>query len=400
MFLKNKLILWSPIIVLAISLIFSVTFLPSIHPVPKNLPIALVNEDSGVTLPNKAQMKMGDKVVKNIQQATHESKETSPVKWHVVKDSKKAMNGLNNRKYYAALIIPKDFSQKQASLQTPSPTPATMKILVNQGMNSSASAMAGQMLNGVVDKVNSMVRTQVLSGFEQKKGALSVKQATVLAEPIKKELVNVNAFGTHSANGNAPVSMFQPLWMASLIGAVLLFIATNKMAVSNRKEKLASLTKQLVTGIVFAAVVGFGLTWFAEGLLGLDIPFKTDTALFLSIAYLSFFLMISSVISWIGIKGVPIFALVLFFGVPLLSMAPEMMPDFYQDWIYPWLPMRFMVEGLRELFFFGKGLSWSHSVAVLSGIGLVSLVILFASSLKPMAKKEDIHQSAGELRTS
>ncbi|MGF6950427.1 ABC-type polysaccharide/polyol phosphate export permease [Neobacillus sp. B4I6] len=117
-------------------------------------------------------------------------------------------------------------------------------------------------------------------------------------------------------------------------------------------------------------------------MVGLHIPQSTDTALFLSITSFSFFLMISSVLSWLGIRSIALFALLLFFGAPLLSMAPEMMSPFYRDWIYSWLPMRFMIQGLRELFFFGKGLTWSSPVTTLLWIGVVSMVIILASALK------------------
>ena len=50
--------------------------------------------------------------------------------------------------------------------------------------------------------------------------------------------------------------------------------------------------------------------------------------------------------------------------------------------------MRFMIEGLREIFFFGKGLSWSTSVTVLVWIGIVSMVIILATALKRSAVKE------------
>jgi hypothetical protein len=97
--------------------------------------------------------------------------------------------------------------------------------------------------------------------------------------------------------------------------------------------------------------------------------------------------MISAVISFVGIKGIAIFALILFFGAPLLALAPEMMSPFYRDWVHSWLPMRFMVDGLRELFFFGKGLSWNDAVSTLTWIGLGSTIVILASVLKPGAVK-------------
>lgn len=62
MFFKNKLLLWSPIIILVVGLLFSLASLPSIHPVPRELPIALVNEDKGAALPDKSTINMGDQV--------------------------------------------------------------------------------------------------------------------------------------------------------------------------------------------------------------------------------------------------------------------------------------------------------------------------------------------------
>ena len=82
-------------------------------------------------------------------------------------------------------------------------------------------------------------------------------------------------------------------------------------------------------------------------MVGLNITNFTDTALFLSITSFSFFLMISAVLSLVGLKGL-VYLLSYFFGAPLLSLAPEMLSPFYQDWVYAWLPMRFMIEGLRE----------------------------------------------------
>ncbi len=43
----------------------------------------------------------------------------------------------------------------------------------------------------------------------------------------------------NSANGNSPISLFQPLWIASLASAAIIFIAISKMPVSSRKEKLS-----------------------------------------------------------------------------------------------------------------------------------------------------------------
>lgn len=383
---KNRIVLLSPIIALLVIFIFSLTLFPSVQVQPKNLPIAFVNEDQGFEVPNQPKMNMGQTIAEMIQKTSSSTIGGDPaVKWVEVKDAEEVQNGLNNQEYYAALVIPKDFSTKQASLRTQTPASPEVQIYINQGMNPAASAMAGQILNGVIDNMNNNVRTQLLEGFKTQGATLTPDQASKMASPIVKKVTNVNEIGPKSANGNAPVSLFQPLWMASIASAAVLFIVISKTTTSTRKENLVAKVTQIVMGAVVAVVVGFGLTWLADSMLGLHIPQFADTALFLTITFFSFFLLISAVMSWLGIKGIAIFALMLFFGAPLLALAPEMMSSFYRDWVYSWLPMRFMVEGLRELFFFGKGLSWNHALSSLTWIGLVSAIVILGSVLKPRA---------------
>lgn len=378
---KNKLLLLSPVIALLVVFIFSLTLFPTVQPQPKNLPIAIVNEDQGVEIPNQPKMNMGQTIVDNMKK-TSKSEEEPAVKWIEVKNEETLQNGLNDQEYYAALVIPKDFSTKQASLPTPQPSSPEVEIFINQGMNTAASTMAGQILNSVVDNMNNNVRKQILEGLKAKEATLTADQVSNVVTPITKKVINVNEIGKNSANGNSPISLFQPLWIASLASAAIIFIAISKMPVGTRKENFILKLKQIITGAVAAFVIGFGLTWIADGMVGLNISNFTDTALFLTITSFSFFLMISAVLSIVGLKGISIFALLLFFGAPLLSLAPEMLSPFYQDWVYTWLPMRFMIEGLREIFFFGKGLSWSTPVIVLIWIGAVSIVIILATALK------------------
>lgn len=108
-----------------------------------------------------------------------------------------------------------------------------------------------------------------------------------------------------------------------------------------------------------------------------------EMGLFISFSILAFFLMISAILSWTGIRGIVLFVLLLFFGAPLLALPAEFMNGFYRDWIHSWLPMRFMVDGLRELFFFGNGFEWNEPTAALFWISAGSLIVLLLSVLKP-----------------
>ncbi|MBS5910171.1 MAG: DUF3533 domain-containing protein [Paenibacillus macerans] len=382
---KNRLIVALPLIVIAAVFIFSLAIIPSINPVPHSLPIAIVNKDQGLTASN---VNMGETVMSEIQSATFANSDGEPaMKWIEVDSEQEVKAGLDNQEYYAALVIPRDFSEKQASLMTPDPSAPRVRIYVNQGMNASASSMAEEMLNQAISGINEEMRTELLTAFERQGAAISTKQAAALALPIVSEVTRVNAVGTHSANGNSPALMFQPLWMASLIGNVIFLLVKNKSNYANRNERLRANIVQVLWGAVLALASGFSLAWFAER-WGLHIPHFTDTALFLAIAYLVFFLMIAAVFSWVGFKGMIIFVLFLFIGAPLLSFAPELLSSFYRDWILSWLPMRFMIDGLRELFFFGQGLRMNHPTFALIWIGACGLLVLLASAFKRSRKPE------------
>jgi YhgE/Pip-like protein len=386
---KNKLAVFSPVIALLVIFIFSLTLFPSVQITPKNLPIAIANEDQGIEIPNQAKMNLGQTIVDNVEKASSSASGEEPaVKWVQVNSLEEVQKGLDNQEYYGALVIPADFSAKQASLSSAAPVSPEVQILINQGMNTAASTAAGQILNSVVDNINTNVRTQILQGFTAQGATLTVEQAYSLATPIVKNVSNVNETGTNSASGNSPVSLFQPLWMASLVSSAVIFLAVRKTKTATWQAALNVKLIQIGMGAVVALFAGFGLTWLADHLVGLHIPQFMDTALFISIACFSFFLMISAVMSVVGLKGIMVFTLMLFFGAPLLALAPEMMSSFYRDWIHPWLPMRFMIDGLRRIFFFGEGLSWNTALSSLTWIGLGGIVVILASVLKPQAVQE------------
>src|SRR5690625_3701840 len=182
---KNKLVLALPLIALGIIFIFSLTLFPTVQPEPENLPIAIVNEDEGIEIPNQPAMNMGLTFVEKIQESTEASDGEEPlVKWIEVGSNDEVQEGMNNQKYYGALVIPKDLSEKQASLQTPEPSTPELQIFINQGMNMPASTMVREVLNGVVDNMNNNVRQQMLDAFEEQDEKLTIQQADILTEPI------------------------------------------------------------------------------------------------------------------------------------------------------------------------------------------------------------------------
>lgn len=55
----------------------------------------------------------------------------------------------------------------------------------------------------------------------------------------------------------------------------------------------------------------------------------------------------------------------MFFSMAAVQMAPEMMPQFYQDYIISWLPLHIYADGLREVLFFSHNVINSYSVSLI-----------------------------------
>jgi YhgE/Pip-like protein len=388
---KQKQAILAPILVLVVAIIFSLTLASSVNPTPKNLPIAIVNEDQGIQVPSKGNVNIGDMMVSKINELSKTNNGAQPaIKWIQVSSEEKVRRGLNNQKYYAALILPNDLSKNQTSLKTANPSAITIKILVNQGKNTNGATMASQMLAHLVENLNLNMHTEIFNELKKNVSQVSVNQAEVLANPIITKIENVNAIGTHTANGNAPVSLITPLWMSSLIGAVIVFLAKKKTQTSNPIGKLKVIFEQLILGIILSFLIGFGITLMAKW-IGFTLPNFLDVALYLTISYFCFHIMISAVMSWIGFGGVGIFALIFFFSGSLIGMPKELLPAFSKDWIYSWVPMRFSADGLREIFYFDKGLSMSHPISIIIWIGIISVIVLSLSAFKQ--QKEELNQT-------
>ncbi|MDF2837579.1 MAG: hypothetical protein K0Q63_3219 [Paenibacillus sp.] len=385
--LNNKLLLASPLIAMLVLTVFVLTLYPSATMKPVSMPVAIVNLDEGAALPNGSELKAGEQLAGQMKQASEADAggEPSPVKWVSLESAELAKSGLDNREYYAALIIPADFSAKQVSLRSPEPSQPELEVLVNQGMNATAAGMITGTVNGMIGQMNGAIGAGLVQELEAGGVMLKPSQAAIVAAPIKAQIVNVNETGPSAARGNAPISLFQPIWMASIAAAAIGTLAAGKAGrtVASRSGNLTNKLMQAGVGAVAAVLSGYLVTWLADRFLELGVPSVADMGLFISLAIFAFYLMISAVLSWTGIRGIVLFVLLLFFGAPLLSLPPEFMNGFYRDFVHAWLPMRFMVDGLRELFFFGDGFEWNASTAALVWIGTGGLIVLLLSALKP-----------------
>ena len=119
------------------------------------VPIAVTNEDEGTVLNIRdihKEIKIGDEIVNNL-------KENTKLDWTFV-SKEEAEKGVIHGDYYASLLIPKDFSEKVATIISDHPIKPEIQYTVNEKVNAIAPKITASGASGVVAQVNeSIIKT-------------------------------------------------------------------------------------------------------------------------------------------------------------------------------------------------------------------------------------------------
>lgn len=113
------------------------------------IPIAVTNEDEGTVLNVRdihEKINIGDEIVNSL-------KENTKLGWTFV-SREEAERGVIHGDYYASLLIPKDFSEKAATIISDHPIKPEIQYTVNEKVNAIAPKIAASGASGVVAQVN------------------------------------------------------------------------------------------------------------------------------------------------------------------------------------------------------------------------------------------------------
>ncbi|OMF20484.1 hypothetical protein BK133_29120 [Paenibacillus sp. FSL H8-0548] len=152
---RNKLLLISVIGVLMIPVMYSAMFLGAFWDPYGNLskmPVAVVNADAGFEY-NDEMMHIGDDFEEQL-------KEADSFEWHFV-SKEEAEAGLEDHRYYIAIEIPADFSEKTTSLSSDEPVSAKLTYLANESYN----YLASQIGSKAVDTMKVELNKEVTSAY-------------------------------------------------------------------------------------------------------------------------------------------------------------------------------------------------------------------------------------------
>ncbi|HGX1619710.1 TPA: YhgE/Pip domain-containing protein [Staphylococcus aureus] len=408
---KNKLLWIAPIATMIILVIFSLAFYPAYNPKPKDLPIGILNEDKGITIQDK-NVNIGKKLEDKLLDS-----DSNKIKWVKVDSEKDLEKDLKDQKIFGVAIIDKDFSkdamsktqkvvmdskkeemqQKVASGEIPPQVvqqmkqkmgnqqvevkQAKFKTIVSEGSSLQGSQIASAVLTGMGDNINAQITKQSLETLTSQNVKVNAADINGLTNPVKVDNEKLNKVKDHQAGGNAPFLMFMPIWIGSIVTSILLFFAfrtSNNIVVQHR---IIASIGQMIFAVVAAFAGSFVYIYFMQGVQGFDFDHPNRIAIFVAFAILGFVGLILGVMVWLGMKSVPIFFILMFFSMQLVTLPKQMLPESYQKYVYDWNPFTHYATSVRELLYLNHYIELNSTMWMFIGFMIFGAVSSLVSAI-------------------
>ncbi|CAC8926126.1 Phage infection protein [Staphylococcus aureus] len=408
---QNKLLWIAPIATMIILVIFSLAFYPAYNPKPKDLPIGILNEDKGTTIQDK-NVNIGKKLEDKLLDS-----DSNKIKWVKVDSEKDLEKGLKDQKIFGVAIIDKDFSkdamsktqkvvmdskkeemqQKVASGEIPPQVvqqmkqkmgnqqvevkQAKFKTIVSEGSSLQGSQIASAVLTGMGDNINAQITKQSLETLTSQNVKVNAADINGLTNPVKVDNEKLNKVKDHQAGGNAPFLMFMPIWIGSIVTSILLFFAfrtSNNIVVQHR---IIASIGQMIFAVVAAFAGSFVYIYFMQGVQGFDFDHPNRIAIFVALAILGFVGLILGVMVWLGMKSIPIFFILMFFSMQLVTLPKQMLPESYQKYVYDWNPFTHYATSVRELLYLNHQIELNSTMWMFIGFMIFGAVSSLVSAI-------------------
>lgn len=408
---KNKLLWIAPIATMIILVIFSLAFYPAYNPKPKDLPIGILNEDKGTKIQDK-NVNIGKKLEDKLLDS-----DSNKIKWVKVDSEKDLEKDLKDQKIFGVAIIDKDFSkdamsktqkvvmdskkeemqQKVASGEIPPQVvqqmkqkmgnqqvevkQAKFKTIVSEGSSLQGSQIASAVLTGMGDNINAQITKQSLETLTSQNVKVNAADINGLTNPVKVDNEKLNKVKDHQAGGNAPFLMFMPIWIGSIVTSILLFFAfrtSNNIVVQHR---IIASIGQMIFAVVAAFAGSFVYIYFMQGIQGFDFDHPNRIAIFVALAILGFVGLILGVMVWLGMKSIPIFFILMFFSMQLVTLPKQMLPESYQKYVYDWNPFTHYATSVRELLYLNHHIELNSTMWMFIGFMIFGAVSSLISAI-------------------
>jgi hypothetical protein len=179
--------------------------------------------------------------------------------------------------------------------------------------------------------------------------------------------------------------------MPSLIVSIIVYYL-NRPNMDCIKTRAAGIAKHLTFAAILSAIIGFLAASVVVWATGSDVSI-VELGSFLWLASFALQAVIMGSLNWFRRYGIAIPAAIVLLGMSTVQLPVAQLPAFWQDWIAPWVPQRYMGDGIKEIAgIVGGDLSTATlALAVTAAIGLLLLLTAIARPIvrnKIQRKKE------------
>ena len=234
---------------------------------------------------------------------------------------------------------------------------ATIELVVNQGKNP-------------------MVATSIGSAVSSMGGSTGVSFETTYLNPVG---------GGYSGMLSAMVMViciFLPTIASSIILATLRPISRKSAG-----KVAVSWLVQLLYVAMISCIIGCGVAFIVGQFSSLAFD-VAKMAAFMSLSAFMFMLIVVSCVNLFGTPGVAIPVLMFMLGMACCNLPYEFLPDFWQSYVYPWMPLRFIAEGSRAILFMGADVMSASTVGVLIAMAVGAVLALLALAKAVVSAKK------------
>ncbi len=382
--------------------LMSLLMYPMLHSEPANVPFAILSLDQGAETAGGI-VNAGDALVEKVSGAqSSEGGEgdasESPIAWTVFTSQSEFDEAVESSEFYGGVVIPEDFTQTQLAAQAASAQVAAATAQVQAATASGdaqIAAAAQEQLSQAQEAAQAKPTVQLITD-SAKNASLAQSLQTSLTSTLKDAGIAVDTSAVHDVdlgNSSAGAMLGQlsvaPLLAMSMTGSMIMFLVTRAKKGASREERAKTFGIQMAYAAGLSLCVAAADMFIACVVGGMDLPLMTllPYQWLCSFSIMALLVGIMNVAFALGTVGM----MACMGTMSCAYIAPEMLPAAWLDWVYPWSPAHFVVEGVRQVVFLGAGVLNSDSLCmlVIAALGLAfGLVGVLMAKGEPVSAKQ------------
>ncbi|MDR0488701.1 MAG: ABC transporter permease [Propionibacteriaceae bacterium] len=403
-------------IVLVISCVFGVMMYPLLNSAPKEVPLAILSLDKGMTTP-AGDVNMGEAMVNQMVMGAATS-EDAPIAWSKFDTQASLDKAMDDNEFYAAVIIPTEFTVTKIASQASGATPEIPQSTPSETPTSTptdsvtpstpTSTPSGTETPSSTETPPSATETPAAPAttkpeepveepasptapatslpvkliINQGKSPMLAAQmqsalTTQLAQTgltVEVETINAANVGTGFGAMMSGNILTMPLFMMSAMCAILLGLIFRPKPGSGPGGRLGQYFLQILYGAVVAGLIGAAGVAILKWAGGVDVPL-IPLVTFLSVASMCLITLFQGFFNLARPLGVLVVLTCFACGMSTGMLPREMLPEFWQNWVYPWAPQRYVSQGAGSILYMGKG-ALNPSIIPLIIMGAIGLVLM------------------------